>query len=139
MKRPFCVTILLWLVLSLTAWGGLRLWTAIQWWNGLQEFGTPPGALYIAVSGGAWLLAGLSLLWGGWRGKAWARIGLVGAAAGFSVWYWCDRLFFQAPRANWAFALGATAVLLVFTSVCACLPPVRIFFAKQSSKREANE
>jgi hypothetical protein len=133
MKRPLCVTILLWLVLSLTAWNGLRLWTAIQWWKSLQEFETPPGALYIAASAGIWLVAGLMLFWGTRRGKAWARIGLVGAAAGFSVWYWCDRLFFQAPRANWPFALGATVALLVVTVVCTWLPEAKIFFSKKHS------
>lgn len=133
MKRPLCVTILLWLVLSLTAWSGLRLWSAIQWWNSLQEFGTPPGALYIAASGGAWLVAGLALSWGVWRGKVWARIGLVGAAAGFSVWYWCDRLLFQSLRANWPFALGATVALLVIIAVCTWLPEVKIFFSKKRS------
>lgn len=131
MKRPLCVTILLWLVLSLTAWGGLRLWSALRWWNDLQRFGTPPGAAYIAVSGGAWLLAGMSLLWGIWRQKAWARIGLILTAASFSVWYWCDRLFFQLPRANWPFALGATIILLVVAIVCIWLPETRIFFSKK--------
>ncbi len=133
MKRPPCVTILLWLVLSLTAWGGLRLWSAIQWRQSLQEFGMQSVASYIAASGGVWLLAGMSLLWGVWRGKAWARTGLVGAAAGFSVWYWCDRLFFQAPRANWPFALGATVALLVVTAACTWLPEARTFFSKKHS------
>lgn len=132
MKRPLCVTILFWLVLSLTAWGGLRLWSALRWWDDLQRFGAPLEAAYIAVSGGVWLFAGLFLLWSVWRQKAWARTWLIGAAAVFSVWYWCDRLFFQAPRANWPFALAATILLLVVAVVCPCLPETRTFFSKKN-------
>ncbi len=139
MKRPLCVTILLWLVLSLTAWGGLRLWSALHWWDDLQRFGAPPGALYIAASGGVGMLTGMGLLWGTWRRKAWARIGLFGAAVGFTVWYWCDRLFFQYPRANAPFALGVTTILLLVAAGCAWLPQTKMFFSKPSSKREANE
>jgi len=132
-KRPFSVTILLWLVLSLTAWNGLRLYSAVQWWSALLEFASPPGPWYIAISAGAWLGTSILLLWGMWQAKPWIRYALLGAGAGFTVWYWCDRLFFQAPRANWPFALGATVALLVVTAVCTWLPEVKIFFSKKHS------
>jgi len=135
MKRPFSVTILLWLVLSLTAWSGLRLATSIHWWGTLLEFATPPGPLYIAISGGFWLIASISLLWGIWRAKAWIRYALLGAGAGFAVWYWCDRLLFQMQRANWVFALIATVLLLIILSVCVFAPGTYTFF----SKREAHD
>ena len=37
-RRPFSVTLLLWLVLSLSAWGAVRLIAALRWWNVLNEF-----------------------------------------------------------------------------------------------------
>ena len=95
MRRPFSVTILLWLVLSLTAWGGLRLVSAIQWWGTLLEFAAPSGPLYIALSGGVWLALSIVLLWGMWQATAWIRYALLGAGAGFTVWYWCDRSLLQ--------------------------------------------
>jgi hypothetical protein len=135
MKRPFSVTILLWLVLSLTAWSGLRLVTAILWQGTLLEFASPPGPAYIAISGAVWLLAGLGLFWGMWQAKAWIRSALLGTGAGFFVWYWCDRLLLQSPRANWPFALVTTALLLILLSVCVFLPGTKTFF----TKREAHE
>ena len=135
MKRPFSVTILLWLVLSLTVWSGLRLATAIQWWQTLFEFAAQPGPLYIAVSAGIWLLVSFILFWGMWQAKAWIRYALLGAGAGFTAWYWCDRLFIQAPRANWLFVLLANILFLIVLSVCVFVPVTKTFL----SKREAND
>jgi hypothetical protein len=131
MKRPFSVTILLWLVLSLTAWNGLRLVTAIQWWNTLFEFDALPGLLYIAISGGIWLTVGIVLLWGIWRRKAWTRYALLGAGAGFTVWYWCDKLLLQSSRENWPFALGATVSLLILVMICVVPQRTKAFFNKK--------
>jgi hypothetical protein len=127
MKRPLSVTILLWLVLSLTAWSILRLVTAIQWWSILLASATPPGPLYIAISGGFWTLVSLVLLWGLLRARDWARIALVGTGAGFSVWYWSDRLLLQSLRENWPFSLGATLVLLIIVMICAAHPRTKAF------------
>ena len=135
MKRPFSVTILLWLVLSLTAWSGLRLYSAIQWWNVLLEFASRPGPWYIAISAGTWLIVSITLLWGMWQAKAWARYALLGAGASFTVWYWCDRFLFQMSSANWPFALLATVLLLIILSVCVFVPGTKTFF----SKREAHD
>ena len=128
MKRPFSVTILLWLVLSLTAWSGLRLVSAILWWRTLLEFAASPGPLYIAISAGIWLIVGVGLLWGMWQVKAWIRYALFGAVAGFSLWYWCDRLLLQASRENWPFALGATVLLLILVMICVVHPRTKAFF-----------
>jgi hypothetical protein len=135
MKRPFSVTILLWLVLSLTAWSGLRLYSAIQWWNVLLEFASRPGPWYIAISAGTWLIVSITLLWGMWQAKAWARYALLGAGAGLAVWYWGDRFLFQMSSVNWPFALLATILLLIILSVCVFVPGTKTFF----SKREAHD
>jgi len=131
MKRPFSVTILLWLVLSLTAWSGLRLVSAIQWWRTFSEFATPPGPLYIAITGGVWLIVGLGLLWGMWGAKTWIRKTLLATVAGFSIWYWCDRLFLQMAHKNWPFALGATVLILIIVMICVVHPHTKAFFTKR--------
>jgi len=135
MKRPFGVTILLYLVLSLTAWSGLRLYSAIRWWETLSEFASPPGPWYIAVSGGFWLVASILLFWGMWQASAWIRYALLGAGAGFTVWYWIDRLSFQMASANWLFALLGNILLLIVISVCLFVPSTKTFL----SKREAHD
>jgi len=133
MKRPFSVTILLWLVLSLTAWSGLRLYSAIRWWNVLLEFASPPGPWYVAISAAVWLFVSIALLWSMWQAKAWARYALLGAGAGLSVWYWCDRLLLQTPGANWPFALLITILLLIILSVCVFAPGTKTFLPKREA------
>jgi hypothetical protein len=129
MKRPFSVTFLLWLVLSLTAWSILRLATAIQWWRILMVSASPPGPLYIAISGGFWMLVSLVLLWGILRSRAWVRVVLIVASAGFSIWYWSDRLLLQSLHDNWPFALGATILLLIIVMICVAHPRTKAFLA----------
>ena len=135
MKRPFSVTVLLWLVLSLTAWSGLRLYSAIQWWSTLREFASPPGPWYIVISAGIWLAVSIVLLWGIWQQKTWVRYALLGAGTGFIVWYWCDRYIFQMPNEDWLFALLGTILFMVVLSVCVFVPGTKIFL----SKREAHD
>ncbi len=127
-KNPLRVTLLLWLVLSLTTWNALRFWTALAWRGVLNEFSAQPTSAITAVSGAIWTAIGILLMWGVWQGKAWAANLLLGAAAGYTVWYWSERFIWQSPHPNWAFAVIVNLVLLGF-----------ILFAKKSLSREAYE
>jgi hypothetical protein len=62
-KRPFGVTLLLWLVLSLSAWGTVRLLAALRWWDVLNEFEARLSPLYLSITGAGWVLKGGELLW----------------------------------------------------------------------------
>ncbi len=126
--RPASVTILALFVLSLSAWNGLRLGSAIATWKILAEYGAQP--LYIATSGGFWLIAGILLFGGLWRGIAWARKMAYITAAGYTSWYWCDRLFMQTPHANWPFALAVTIILLSFTLITLLQRGSIVYFGK---------
>jgi hypothetical protein len=115
LRRPRRVTLLALAALLLSAWNGLRLGEAIVFWKTLREYGAQPGPVFLSVSGGVWLLAGLMIVFGLWRGKAWGWYAAAGAAAGYPVGVWFERLVLQQPHANWPFALGVTL---------ACLAPV---------------
>lgn len=80
------------------------------------------------ISSAIWAAVGILLLWGIWQNKAWTAKLLLGAAAGYTVWYWCERLIWQAPRPNWPFAVIVNLVLLIF-----------ILFTTKSLAREAYE
>jgi len=105
-------------VLILSAWNGLRLWTALAWQGVLTEFSASPPAIVTAVSGGVWMLAGIVLVWGIWQRKTWAANLLVGVASGYSVWYWVERLAWQSPHPNWAFAVivNLTGVIFILSN-----------------------
>jgi len=133
MKHPFSVTILVWLVLSLTVWSGLRLYSAIRWWNTLIEFAAQPGPWYIAISAGVWLIVGLVLLLGMWQANAWIRYALLGAGAIFTVWFWSDRFLFQTSNTNWLFALITNILLMIILSVCVFVSGTRAFLLKREA------
>ena len=131
-KRPIRVYLLAIFVLWLAAWNGLRLGETIFFWKTLGTYGARP--LYIAISGAVWLITGLLLTWGLWRGKAWGWAGVLAATAGYTAWYWFDRLVLQQPHANWPFVLIADLVSLLVIFTILFSRRTRLFF-----KRDANE
>ena len=74
------------------------------------------------------MFIGIFILWSIWQRKAWAAKLLLGASAGYSVWYWSERFIWQSPHPNWPFAVIVNLVLLGF-----------ILFATKSLSREAYE
>ena len=131
-KRPIRVNFLVIFVLWLAVCNGLRLGETIFFWKTLEYYSAHP--LYIAISGAVWLITGLLLVWGLWLGKAWGWAAMLGGSAGYTAWYWLDRLVVQIPHANWRFVLIGNIVflLLIFT----------ILFSRQTRrffKRDAHE
>lgn len=104
MKRPFPVTLTLWLVLILASWNALRAWTSLAWQGVLTEYAAKMPLEAGVISGILWFTLGLVLAFGLWRNKAWSAKGLVAAAAGYSAWYWSVRFLWQHPRPNALFA-----------------------------------
>lgn len=117
-KLPFRVTLLIWLVLILTVWNILRLWTLLAWRPTLDEFSIHPPPAISSLLSIVWILLGGVILFGIWQGKAWTGRLFIFAAAGYSAWYWVDRLAWQGPRPNWPFAvvLNLALMLLVIST-----------------------
>jgi hypothetical protein len=140
-KRPFGVTLLLWLVLSLSAWGAVRLLAALRWWNVLSEFEARLGPSYLALTGAGWMAAGAVLLWGlaGGIGKQWTYRAIPAAVALWIVQYWTERIFFQAPRANVSFALIASLLLFILTLISAFNRKTKEFFMRSEEHEQANQ
>ena len=127
-KFSIRATLLQMLVLTLTAFNLLRMWTALAWQDILTEFSTQSSPIVLAVSGAVWALCGIVLLWGIWQKTAWAKKLLLGASTGYSLWYWTERLAWQNPHPNWLFAVIVNLAIIVF-----------ILFSKKSLTREAYE
>ena len=131
-RLPTRITLLLWLVLIITAWNFIRLVTSITWHGTLETYAPRPGPFYIGVTGATWTLAGLCILWGFIRGARWTRMVLLIASFAYSVWDWADKLFVQAQlRANWQFDLLTTILLFSFMSVVVLDPHNQIYFMKR--------
>ena len=128
MKRPFSVTLGILLVLILAFWNALRAWTALAWQDVLTEFSARMPATLIVFASLFWLMIGIVILLGIWQKKARSKNLLLGAAAGYTVWYWSERLIWQNPRPNIPFAVIINLACLIV-----------IYFISKSLSREAYE
>ena len=128
MKRPFSVTLSMWLVLILASWNALRSWTSLAWQDVLIEFSTQMPPTLIAFASLFWLMIGIVVWFGLWQKKAWSKNLLLGAATGYTVWYWSERLIWQNPRPNIPFAVIINLACLIV-----------IYFTAKSLSREAYE
>jgi len=138
LKLPWHVTLLIWLVLTLTIWHFARVITSILWRDTLDKYALHPGPLYIGLSGAVWALTGIFLLWSILRGERWTRPALLIASGLYAAWVWSDRLFVQAQmRANWPFALVVTILLLAYTTVVVLHPRNQIYFEREAYERES--
>ena len=118
-KRPFGVTLLLWVVLSLSAWGGIRFMGAIRWWTEMSEFEASLSPVYLSITGAGWALIGAALSWGLVSKAAWSRSGSILFVAAWLVEYWTVRTIFQSSRSNAPFALATSTILLAVTIILA--------------------
>ena len=132
-NKPFGVTILIWMVLSLAGWSFVRLGASISQWEILAEFAPKPGPLYIALSGAFWILVSIPTAWALWRRKFWARTAVMLAAPAFAGWYWFDRLVLQNPRPSWPFALSTTILLLLLIIIIIFNQRIILYFTERDT------
>ena len=138
-KRPFSVTLLLWLVLSLSAWGAVRLFAAFRWWSVLREFGARLSPLFLSITGAGWIVVGVVLLWSLFSGKSWARLAIPISIFLWVMEYWVERMFFESPRANFSFALIASFFLFIVTSISAFNQKTKRFFIRSEEHEQPNK
>jgi hypothetical protein len=138
-KRPFGVTLLLWLVLSLSAWGALRLLATLRWWDVLNEFEARLSPLYLSITGAGWIVAGVVLLWGLFSAKLWFYRAILIAISLWLVEYWVERIFFESSRANWPFALIASILLFAITLLSAFNRRTKEFFIRSEDHEQPIE
>jgi hypothetical protein len=133
-KRPFRLICLVLIVAFYVVWNGLRLGETIFFWRTLEKYGAHP--LYIAISGGLWIIIGLLLAWGLWLGKAWGWAAAIGGTVGYTAWYWFDRLVMQKPPANWPFVLGSNIIFLLTILTILFSRKTRRFFKRDAYERK---
>jgi hypothetical protein len=138
-QRPFGVTLLLWMVLSLSAWGAIRSFAALRWWDVLYEFKASLSPVYLFITGAAWGVAGIVLLWSMWNGKPWSRVAILASVILWLAEYWIERLFFQASRANLPFALILSALLVAVTFASTLNRRTKNFFTKSEEHEQSNK
>ena len=138
-NRPFSVTLLLWSVLILSAWGLTRFFAAIHAWELLSQFDASISQLYLSITGAGWGVAGGVLLSGIWIRKSWARPVFAVSVLIWLIEYWLERIFFQQPRANLPFALACSVVVLIVSLLITIHPVTKSFFMKSEEHEQPIE
>jgi hypothetical protein len=127
------------MVLSLSAWGAVRLLAALRWWNVLNEFEARLSPLYLSITGAVWIVIGAVLLWGLFSAKLWTVRAFPAFVFLWIVQYWVERIFFESPRPNAAFVLIATVLLFMVALMSAFNRKTKEFFIKSEEYEQPIE
>src|SRR5512140_2043494 len=138
-KRPFGVTLFLWMVLCLSSWGLLRLLGTLRWWEVVDRFRSSLSPQYLALTGAVWMVAGIVLLWSIYAGKRWAYLALPLSIFIWLAEYWLERIFFQDPRANLSFMIAVTLAISALTLVITYNRRTKEFFLKSEEHEQPDQ
>jgi hypothetical protein len=138
-KRPFGVTLLLWMVLSLLVWGMVRFFAALRAWDVLIEFGSSLSPLFLSITGAGWGVAGCVLLWSLFAGKQWARLAILTSISIWLIEYWIERVYFQSARANLPFAVLGSILIICITLISALHKSTLDFITRSEAYEQQNE
>jgi len=138
-KYPFGVTLFLWMVLCLSAWGLLRLLAVLRWWDVLDQFQSRLGPAYLAVTGAGWMVVGAVLLWSIWAGKRWAYLAVPISIFIWLAEYWLERIFFQDPRANLTFMIAITIAISAVTLLITFNRKTKDFLVKSEEHEQPDQ
>lgn len=136
-RRPLSVTILVWLVLIVTMINLVRMVNALVRYQTLAEL-LPMNPIYIVLSGLVWVVIGLPLVVGLWRGNSWApRLALLAGLA-YSLYFWTDRLLipsYPGRNSNWPFVLVLNLSILALGYLALTRAKVREYFGEIYEKQ----
>ena len=138
-KRPFGVTLLLWMVLSLLAWGVVRFFASLRVWDVLVEFRSTLSPLYLSITGAGWSLVGGVLLWSMFIRKKWTSRAVLTSVSVWLIEYWIERVFYQSPRANLPFAVVGSFLILCMTLISTLHKSTQNFFTRSEEYEQQNE
>jgi hypothetical protein len=138
-KRPFGVTLLVWMVLSLLVWGALRFSATLRGWDVLVEFRSDLSPWYLSITGAAWGVVGGVLLASLFLRKKWTARAILTSISIWLIEYWIERVFYQSPRANLPFAVVGSFLILGMTLISTLHKSTQNFFTRSEEYEQQNE
>jgi hypothetical protein len=132
MRRPFTVTLLACLVLTITIVHLVRSVYAITWWRFLTTLhGNPP--LLLAFCGLLGLLIGSALFWGLWTGYSRSPLAAKILIPVYLGLQWVEQ-FLSVQRGNkfenWPFMAAVSLVVIIFTYWTLSTSRAKIYFGE---------
>lgn len=138
-RRPFSVTLLLLMVLSLSGWGAVRFAAALRWQDVLNEFEASLSPLYLTITGAGWVVVGIALLIGLLNRIKRTLPAIIASMVIWLLEYWGERIFFQSTRANLPFALTCSILAIAVTWILTNLPGTQSFFTRSEEHEQPVE
>jgi hypothetical protein len=138
--RPFLVTLLAVLVLTITGIHLVRLIQTLSLWDFLSSLPRVSPA-YLALTGLFWTLAGLPVIAGLWLGRPWAPKATRLFALAYALYWWLERLLLtqvNGEMVNFPFVVGMTALLLFTVIWTFSRPHVKIYFGDLHEQSREN-
>jgi len=127
------------MVLCLSAWGLLRLLATLRWWEVLDRFHSSLSPVYLMITGAAWMVAGVVLLWSIWAGKSWAYFAIPISIFAWLAEYWLERIFFQDPRANLTFMIVITIAIAAMVLLITYNRKTKDFLLKSEEHEQSDQ
>ena len=141
LRRPFSVTLVALLVLTLAVMKLIRLVLVMQSWafyGGLLSF----SPIYLAISGLLWAVIGLPLAAGLWFGLSWASIFTRVGSLVYTFYYWLEYFLLVNTRGrqqNWAYLLFANIAVLIWIYWVLSRDKAKIYFGVDNERRSENQ
>jgi hypothetical protein len=127
------------MVLILSAWGAVRFFAALRWWDVLIELDATLSPIYLSITGAGWAVAGGVILSGMLLGKAWVRPAIITSILLWLIEYWVERIFYQSPRANLPFALISSVIILATAAAATFQRSTKHFFTRSEEHEQPDE
>lgn len=131
-RRPFSVTLLIILGLSIVCFNLVRLTQTLSQWTYLLTLRSYL-PVYLALSAIVWGGVGFTAIWSLWKGKQWAPNAVRIAYIVFLIYYWLDALLLTNPAgrgSNQAFIICLQIISLVFVFGILASPATKKYFRR---------
>lgn len=130
---PFSVTTATLVVLLITFWNAVRVYSSLINWQVLSEFGANPA--YIFITGLFWSLTGAWLFITIRKRESYSRRANMIAAGLYYLWFWLDRLLVQVSTAPiFKFLISSSTIVLAIFFISLNTPAAHSFFKRSKDE-----
>ena len=136
-RRPTGIKVLSILLFLISLFYLLKLSQVLLHWSRLEKLPLTISPFYLAVDSLVWCVSAITLAWGLWVGRSWARPTTLIMSILFSLVFWADRIWIAEPEGlaqRWPINLILTIMGLGMILLILSLKSSRGFLQKNPAK-----
>lgn len=119
-RRPTGIKVLSIFLFLVSLFYLLKLSQVLLQWPSLEELPLTITPFYLAADSSIWLVSGILMVWGLWKGKCWSRTATQVLSLVYSLAFWADRIWIAEPETlaqRWPINLLLTIVGLAIVGL----------------------